>query len=328
MEQYNVKHISIYVPQKAVMEAVSPPYRLFTTANEFLQASGRPALFEVEFVGLERQVKAQEGEYIIPTHRLIQEVRQTDLIIIPALYGDLDEAVALNEAAIPWIQKQFERGSEVASLCLGAFLLGATGLLDRKKCSTHWAFYQEFADKFPQVEVVDGSIITDEGHLYSSGGANSIWNLLLYLLEKYTNRDLAILAAKYFAIDIDRISQGAFTIFNGQKDHNDEEIQEVQQYLENHYEEKNTIDSLAEMVSISRRTFERRFKSATNNTVIEYLQRVRVEAAKRYFEASRKNVNEVMYDVGYSDTKSFRDVFKKITGLTPIEYRNKYSKDN
>ncbi|MCB0631848.1 MAG: helix-turn-helix domain-containing protein [Saprospiraceae bacterium] len=323
-----MKHISIYVPQRAVMEAVSPSYRLFTTANEFLQAAGEPPSFAVEFVGLERQVKAQDGEYLIPTGRLIQEIEQTDLIIIPALYGDLTEAVALNRAAIPWIQQQYERGSEVASLCVGAFLLAETGLLNDRKCSTHWAYYQEFSEKYPEVEVVDGAIITDEGHLYSSGGANSLWNLLLYLLEKYTSRDMAILAAKYFAIDIDRNSQGAFTIFNGQKDHKDHEIQEVQNYLENHYEEKTTIDDLAEMVAISRRTFERRFKSATNNTVIEYLQRVRVEAAKRCFESSRKNVNEVMYDVGYSDTKSFRDVFKKITGLTPVEYRNKYSKEN
>ena len=180
---------------------------------------------------------------------------------------------------------------------------------------------------YPNVEVQDGGIITDEGGVYSSGGANSLWNLLLYLLEKYTSRDVAILAAKYFAIDIDRDNQGLFTIFTGQKDHNDHEILKAQLFIEENFAEKITTDDLASDVSVNRRSFERRFKEATNNTVIEYLQRVRIEAAKRSFEASRKNVSEVMYDVGYTDTKTFRDLFRRITGMTPIDYRNKYSRE-
>jgi transcriptional regulator GlxA family with amidase domain len=177
------------------------------------------------------------------------------------------------------------------------------------------------------VEVIDGSIITEENGIYSSGGANSMWNLLLYLLEKYTDRDTAILASKYFAIDIDRASQAAFMMFTGQKNHNDGEVRKAQEHIETHYQNKITVDELAGMVAVSRRSFERRFKEATDNTVIEYLQRVKVEAAKRSFESSRKNISEVMFDVGYTDTKAFRNVFKKITGLTPIEYRNKYNKE-
>jgi transcriptional regulator GlxA family with amidase domain len=174
--------------------------------------------------------------------------------------------------------------------------------------------------------MVDGAVITDEGNIYSSGGASSLWNLVLYLLEKYSDRDIAILASKYFAIDIDRNSQAAFTIFTGQKDHRDSEVLKAQAYIEENFQQKITVDELADKVAVSRRTFERRFKQATNNTPVEYMQRVRIEAAKRSFEASRKNVSEVMFDVGYTDTRAFRDVFKKITGLTPVEYRNKYSK--
>ncbi|HMG16491.1 MAG TPA: helix-turn-helix domain-containing protein, partial [Saprospiraceae bacterium] len=214
---------------------------------------------------------------------------------------------------------------EIASLCIGAFLLASTGLLKGKKCSTHWDFANQFRAMFPDVELVDGSIITESQGVYSSGGANSYWNLLLYLVEKYTSRDAAIFAAKIFAIDIDRESQSTFMMFKGQKEHPDEEIKMAQEYIEDNYQEKISVDQLAEMSAIGRRSFERRFKKATNNTVIEYIQRIKIEAAKRSFESSRKNVNEVMYDVGYTDTKSFRDVFKKITGLTPIEYRNKYN---
>lgn len=321
-----MKRISVYVPENAGIAAVIPPYRLFKAANDLLEASGKQPLFDVEYVGLKNHMVTDEGEHSIKTHRLIKEITKTDLIFIPAMYGDFNKAIKANMKAIPWIKKMYCQGSEVASLCNGAFLLGATGLLNGKKCSTHWAHFNQFRDMYPEVEIVDGSVIIDEGQIYSSGGANSLWNLLLYLLEKYTDRNTAILVAKYFAVDIDRYSQGAFTIFTGQKDHNDKEILLAQNYIEKSYQEKLTVNGLAETVSISQRSFERRFKQATNNTPVEYMQRVRVEAAKRSFEASRKNVSEVMFDVGYSDTKAFRDVFKKITGITPIEYRNKYSK--
>jgi transcriptional regulator GlxA family with amidase domain len=310
------------------MEAITPAYRLFNAANDLGRNMGLSPMFQVEFVGLGKDIKAQEGEYTVHIDRLVNEVEETDLIVIPALCGNLSDSIEQNRAAIPWMTRMHERGSEIASLCIGAFLLGATGLLDGKKCSTHWAFYDEFRTLYPQIQIVDGSIITDEGKIYSSGGANSLWNLLIYLLEKYTNRDLAILAAKFFAIDIDRDNQRAFTIFRGQKGHPDNEIRTIQDYIENNYAEKLSILELADIAHVSRRSFERRFKTATNNTINEYVRRVRIEAAKRSFEASRKNVTEVMFDVGYTDTKAFRDVFKKVTGLTPVEYRNKYSKES
>jgi transcriptional regulator GlxA family with amidase domain len=176
------------------------------------------------------------------------------------------------------------------------------------------------------VEVQDGTIVTEENGIYSSGGANSYWNLLLHLVEKYADREIAILTAKYFAIDIDRNSQTAFSMFKGQKTHQDEAVKKAQEYIEEKLEERITVDALADEVAVGRRSFERRFKRVTNNSVLEYIQRVKVEAAKRSFETTMKNITEVMFEVGYSDTKAFRTTFKKITGLTPIEYRNKYNK--
>jgi transcriptional regulator GlxA family with amidase domain len=179
---------------------------------------------------------------------------------------------------------------------------------------------------YPNITVVDGSIITEEERIYSSGGANSYWNLLLHLVEKYTDRETAVLASKYFAIDIDRESQTAFAMFKGQKNHADVEIKKAQEYIENNFKDKISIDDLADYVAVGRRSFERRFRKATHNSVLEYIQRIKIEAAKRSFENGRKNINDVMFDVGYTDTKAFRTTFKKITGLTPIEYRNKYNK--
>lgn len=321
-----MKNIAILVPESSVMQAIADPRYMFSVVNQFLQSKGQEPLFQVQLVGQSREVRLNNGMFSVHTDRLLSEVEHADLIFIPALFGDMQSAIDLNRSAIPWIVDQYHRGAEVASLCVGAFLLASTGLLDGKQCSTHWAFANEFREMFPNVELKDGSVITDENNLYSSGGATSYWNLLLYLVEKYTDRETAILTSKFFAIDIDRDSQSAFMVFQGQKNHPDEEIKQAQEYIEAHYHDKIAVEELADRFAIGRRSFERRFKKSTNNTVVEYLQRVRIEAAKRRFENSRKSINEVMYDVGYTDTKAFRDVFKKITGLTPVEYRNKFSK--
>ncbi len=321
-----MKNIAILVPETAVVEAVADPHYMFRAANQFLAASGRQPLFNVLLVGLTPVVQLENSLFSVNTNAVLADVDKVDLIFIPALSGDMQRAVTLNSGFVPWILDQYNKGAEVASLCVGAFLLASTGLLNGKKCSTHWGFGNEFRSMFPEVELVDGSIITEEHRIYSSGGANSYWNLLLYLLEKYTDRDTAILASKYFAIDIDRKNQSAFMMFKGQKGHADAEILGAQEFIEENYQERITIDFLADRFAVGRRSFERRFKKVTNNTVAEYIQRVKVEAAKRSFESSRKNINEVMYDVGYTDTKAFRTIFKKITGLTPVEYRNKYNK--
>lgn len=321
-----MKHISILIPESAVLQAIADPQYLFAAANQFMSAIGKKPLFDVQLVGLKKEVKLNNGMFSVKTTVLAKDVKKTDLIIIPALFGDMKSAVAQNQKLITWIKEQYHKGTEVASLCVGAFLLASTGLLNGKNCSTHWDFQNEFRIMFPNVEVLDGSIITEEHRIYSSGGANSYWNLLLLLLEKYTDRPTAIFAAKYFAIDIDRESQCAFAMFKGQKNHSDELIKLAQEYIDKNFKEKITIDQLANLVSLGRRSFERRFKLATKNSVLEYINRVKIEFAKRNFEESCKNITEVMFEIGYSDAKAFRTIFKKFTSLTPVEYKHKYNK--
>lgn len=321
-----MKNVAILVPESSVLQAIADPQYCFSAVNQFLALSGQKPLFNVQLVGVKKKIKLNDGRYSVYTDKLLKEVKKADLVFIPALFGDMGEAVKANKALAVWIVDQYKKGAEVASLCVGAFLLASTGLLDGKKCSTHWGFTNEFREMFPNVNVQDGSIVTEESRIYSSGGANSYWNLLLHLVEKYTDRETAILASKYFAIDIDRSSQSAFAMFKGQKEHKDEAVKKAQEYIEQNIEEKLNVDELAARVAVGRRSFERRFRQATNNSVLEYIQRIKIEAAKRSFETSRKNINEVMFNVGYTDTKAFRLTFKKITGLTPVEYRNKYNK--
>lgn len=321
-----MKQITILVPNGAILGSIEGPRQVLTESNKYLQAIGRAPLFNVQLAGLTKETLAHGGRYTIYSDAIAMEIEKTDLIIIPALDGDLVQLLEINRDLIPWIVKQYQQGAEVASLCVGAFLLASTGLVTGKNCATHWLAAHDFRRMFPEVNLLEDKIITDEMGIYSSGGAFSYLNLILYLIEKYAGRDVAIFCAKAFQIDFERRSQSPFTIFNGQKEHEDEPILQVQEFIETNVEERMNVDQLAVMFALGRRNLERRFKKATSNTVVEYIQRVKVEAAKKTLESSRKSVNEVMYDVGYSDTKSFRTIFKKITGLSPLEYRNKYNR--
>ena len=255
-----MKTVSILVPESSVMQAIADPQYLFSAVNQFLAVSGKKSLFKVQLVGAKKEVKLNGGLFSVHTDVQLKDVKKTDLVFIPALFGDMKTAIAKNKILLPWINEQYAKGAEVASLCVGAFLLASTGLLNGKKCSTHWGFQNEFREMFPDVEVMDGSIITEEHRIYSSGGANSYWNLLLHLVEKYTDRETAILASKYFAVDIDRESQTAFAMFKGQKNHADAEIKMAQEFIEKHFQDKISVDELAEKISIGRRSFEIRFK--------------------------------------------------------------------
>ena len=323
-----MKHVSILIPRgHTSLVNIEGTHQIFTEVNNLRVARGNTPLFNIQLVGIARETSQPSGLFTIKPDVLIQDVSKTDLIIIPAIHGAVEKAVENNHAFIPWIVQQYARGAEIASFCIGTFFLAATGLLEGKTCATHWRFVNEFKAMFPKANLVDDKIMTEQDGIYTSGGAYSYLNLLIYLIEKYAGRDIAILISKAFMIDIDRHSQSPFIMFQGQKAHEDEPVKKAQEFIETNFQEKITVEQLSNMLALGRRSLERRFKTATCNTVTEYIQRVKIEAAKKNLETGRKNINEVMYDVGYNDTKAFRTTFRKITGLSPIEYRNKYNRE-
>ena len=323
-----MKHVSILIPHgHTSVVNIEGTHQIFNEVNTIRESMGRPPLFKVQLVGISRETSQRNGLFTINPDVLIQDLEKSDLIIIPAIHGHPQQIMEQNEPFISWIIEQYKKGAEVMSLCIASFFLASTGLLNGKQCSTHWIAANDFKIMFPEVNLVDDKIMTEEDGIYTSGGAYSFLNLLVYVIEKYAGRDVAVLIAKRFMIDIDRVSQSPFIMFKGQKEHEDEPVKKAQEFIENNFQEKITIDQLASMLALGRRNMERRFKKATSNTVIEYIQRVKIEAAKKNLETGRKNINEVMYDVGYSDTKAFRTIFKRITGLSPIEYRSKYNKE-
>jgi len=323
-----MKHFTILVPdgEGNNLSSIVGAYKIFSRANDTWRQREGESLFTIQLAGVSKEVNYCDGLFSVKPHIHIEEVDRTDLIIIPSLNHEYTAAIAANQPLIDWVEQHYKRGAEVASICTGAFILASSGLLDNKRCSTHWAAADQFRSMFPNVRLEPDRLITDENGIYTNGGAFSFLNLMIYLIEKYFDRRTAILCSKVFQIEPDRNSQSEFMIFNGQKVHDDDTIKQAQVFIENNIQDKISIEQLASRLGIGRRNFDRRFIKATGNTPVEYMQRVKIESAKKAFESSRKTINEVMYDVGYSDTKAFREVFRKITGISPLEYKSRYSR--
>lgn len=322
-----MKQVIIVIPEGyANLSSITGSFEILTRANDYWQRLGNKSLMEVRLAGFVTELKLDVGFFSIHPED-IRTIKKTDLIIIPSLSHEYDRMLKENTELIHWIKEQYLAGAEVASICTGAFLLAATGLLEGKNCSTHWNAAAGFKRLFPNIKLHIDKLLTAEKGIYTNGGAFSFLNLILFLVEKYFDRPTAIYCSKIFQIDIERTSQSPFFIFQTQKNHGDELIGKAQTYIEENLSEKISFEDLAAKLAVSRRNFDRRFIKATGNTPVEYLQRVKIEVAKKALERGRKNIYEVMNEVGYSDDKAFREVFKKITGLSPLDYRAKYNNE-
>ena len=321
-----MKKVALLVYEDAILSCLSGVIDLFTGTNMLMQAEGKDPAFEITLVS----EKEQNIQLLAPAQfvscKTIDKVWNADLVIAPAFNGPADAVLQKNAALVKWIRTMFDSGSEAASLCFGSYFLAEAGLLNGKSATSHWMAIADMQQRYPDVKMLADIVMTDQEGIYTSGGAFSSLNLVLYMIEKFCGRDVSIQISKMFAIDFDRVSQAHFTVFQGQRRHEDEEILRAQAYIEQHYHNDISIEQIAEQTNMSKRNFIRRFKNATQNTPLEYLQRVKIESAKKALEKNNQNISTLMYDVGYNDLKTFRSIFKRVTGLTPQEYRRKYSR--
>ena len=321
-----MKKISLLVHEDVYSSSVASVIDLFAGANWALEQLGKLPAFKLELVS----EKVKNIQLNVPAqfmcYATIEEVIQTDLIIITGFIGSTKAILKKNTAIVNWLKEMNNSGTEVASMCVGSFFLAEAGLLNGKVATSHWASADEMQLQYPLIKVKSDMIITDQGGIYTCGGGFSSIKLVLYLIEKFCGREVALWIGKRFSIDMDQLGQAHFTVFTGQHQHNDKVILKSQAYIEQNYSTDISIDEVSVLSNTGRRNFIRRFKAATNNTPIEYLQRVRIEAAKKALEDNDWQLDEVMNATGYKDIKTFRMVFKRVTGLSPNDYRKKYSR--
>jgi len=318
-----MKNLGILLTHNYRLLSVAAILDMFESVNRFYKEEGREPFFNINLFCAEKDTAyAEFNNYPLQT---VDEASQQDIIFVPAFRSDdIRAAVLDNKPFIPWLQQQFGSGSEIACVCTGAFLLGATGLLNGRPATTHVDACQAFTDSFPAVNLQPDKVVTGEGGLYTSGGSTSSFHLMLHLLQKYCGKEIAVRAAKLFSIDMDREQQTYFSTFYPAQQHNDQLVAMAQQRIEQGFHHNGTIEDLIKEIPGSRRNILRRFKQITGITPIEYLQKTRIEAAKKLLVQTNQQMTEVMLNSGYNDPKAFRKVFRKAVGMTPTGYREKF----
>lgn len=319
-----MKKIAILLSKNYKLLSVAAILDVFETVNKHYRMTKKDEPFHINILATE-DFTHQNKEAFGYQLQAISNADQMDLMLIPAFTtDDMQQTILENASCIPNLIKQYQMGAGVATFCTGAFLLGASGLLNGKIATTHVDASNGFASAFPEVKLKAEKTVTQDGRLYTSGGATSSFHLLLHLIQEFCGQEMAIKIAKIFAIDMDRDKQSYFSTFQPSRNHNDELVAKAQDKIEANYQDAATIEELIKDIPSSRRNIVRRFKQITGITPIEYLQQTRVEAAKKLLENTSKQMTEVIFNSGYNDPKAFRKIFKKNVGMTPTQYREKF----
>jgi transcriptional regulator GlxA family with amidase domain len=265
-----------------------------------------------------------DGNFRIQPNACIKDIRDTDLIFIPTTGLVIDNVVEHNAPVGPWLERWQKRGAAIASVCSGVGLVAATGMLDGKRATTHWGLAERFRLKYPKVKWMPQLMVTEDHNFYCGGGVHAALDLSLYLVEKYCGHDIAMQTAKAMLIDTPRAWQSGFAIVPLKTEHNDDAISTAQEWLHENFQRPFPLDAPARKVGMSLRNFVRRFKQATGDSPLIYLQKLRIAAARRLLENNHRSMQEISDAVGYQDVAFFRALFQRHTGVSPSAYREKF----
>jgi transcriptional regulator GlxA family with amidase domain len=320
-----MKRLGLIIPYDYKLLSIAAILDVFETVNKLYAENQREIPFKITIIQTQSQIKTNGSKFHGYPVEPVESELKVDIVLIPSFTTDnMVNTLMKNKMFIPWLHRQYSEGCEIASFCTGAFLFGASGLLNGKMATTHVDACNRFASSFPDVVLKPDMVVTVDGRFYTSGGSTSTFHLLLRIVQKYCGNEMTIKVAKIFAIDMDRYKQSYFGTFEPNHNHKDDLVKKVQDNIETKFHEIETIEEIIKNIPSSRRNIVRRFKQITGIPPIEYLQYVRIESAKKQLEQTNQNINEIIEHTGYTDPKSFRRVFNKIVGMSPLEYRDKF----
>ena len=258
-------------------------------------------------------------------HCSIKDVRRTDIVILSTAGWDLQNRIAQNTPLLPWLRKWHSRGAYVAGVCTSVAFLAESGLLDGRQATTHWGVAEELRQRYPQVLWRPEQFVTEDSRVLCSGGVYASIDLSLYLVEKFCGHEIALQCAKSLLLSMPRALQSGYSAVPLSRPHSDDKIKQAEEYFQRHYQRNVLIDTIADRIGMSPRNFIRRFKSATGRLPGAYLQSLRISAAKELLEHGEMPIQNICVKVGYEDVAFFRSLFKRHTGMTPAEYRNRFA---
>jgi transcriptional regulator GlxA family with amidase domain len=265
-----------------------------------------------------------DGPIHIKPKCALNDIRKTDLIFIPTTGLGIQDVVKRNASVVPWLHRWHKRGAAIASVCSGVGLVAETGMLDGKRATTHWGLADKFRQMYPKVKWMPELMVTEDRDFYCGGGVHAALDLSLYLVEKFCGHDVAMQTAKALLLETPRAWQSGFAIVPLKTEHNDDAISNAQEWLHENFQRPFPLDAPARQVGMSLRNFVRRFKQATGDSPLIYLQKLRIAAARRLLENNHRSMQEISDSVGYQDVAFFRALFQRHTGVSPSAYREKF----
>lgn len=320
--------IAFIAENGSLFSGVSGLIEFFSIANiisRHLYKDSKTNLFKTSIVSTEKKVELCGGMKIVPDNHY-NDIEDVDIIVVPPFLPNIEPLPGLKNDLYDFIFKMYEKGVLITSLCTGSFIPADMGLLNGRVATTNWKYASLFRRRFPGINLKPELILAEDGNLITTGAGSAFYNLGFYLAEKYGSARLSVECSKSLLINPGFKSQAAYSRLNAFKNHGDDIVLSAQKFMEENFSSGISIEKIAENSLISSRHFKRRFKKATGETPINYLQKLRVDEAKNLLEDKSMNIDEVTYAVGYENASAFRKIFKKYTGLTPGEYKNRFSR--
>jgi transcriptional regulator GlxA family with amidase domain len=319
-------HVSLVATPDAVVSTLAGLYDVMNAVAMMNPANEAP--FAVEIVGDKTGPLLLASGVPIEVQRAVGEVEASDIVIVPSiLLRDGQWPKGQYPELVSWLARMHAQGAVLCSACSGLFLIAETGLFDGNDATVHFGYAREFSAAYPAVPVHPERVLVISGRreeLVSSGASNTWHDLALYLIARYASATVAQEVARYFALQWHQDGLTPYIVFDGKADHGDAEIGAAQQWLARHFSVANPVEQVIRRSKLAERTFKRRFTQATSLPPIAYVQRLRIEDAKRRLERTDAPVDEVSWRVGYEDAAFFRRLFKRVTGMAPGAYRKRF----
>lgn len=324
-------HVSLIAIPDAVISTLSGIYDVLNSVPRVtagINAAPSAAMFHIDIVGEKKGSVELASGLSISTHRGINEITRTDIVIVPSVLVDGGEwQRGRYPELVAWLKTMHNKGALLCSACSGIFLLAETDLFNGMETTVHWSYARTFQKSFPAVPANPEQVLVVAGRheeLVTSGASASWHDLVLYLITRYMAPTAAQAAAKFFALQWHKDGLAPYVVFEAPTDHDDSIIANAQAWLATHFSVGNPVAEMIKRSGVAERSFKRRFTNATGYSPIAYVQRLRIEEAKRRLERTDIAVEEVSWQVGYEDPAFFRRLFKRITGITPASYRRKF----
>ncbi len=323
-----MKKVSILIMEQSLPSGIAGLLDIFKMAGACWDKStgfGLKKLFDVEIVSDDGKPIHFSDSFIFKPDNAVDDAKECDLIMVPSSGYSPDTLCGYSDKIIQWLREHHKKGTLIASGCTGAFVLAEAGILNGRVATTHWGYSDLFIERFPDVHLSPDKMITEDGNLFCSGGGSAGIDLCLHILERYCGQSVANRCAKILLLERGRDNQKQFSIFHKKKAHNDSDIIKAQNWIEQYYDNNFQIDDLSSHVGMSIRNFKRRFKNATGDSPLVYIQKLRIEAAKKILESKTSGIEEIANHVGYDDVGFFRKLFLRYAGVSPSVYRRKFN---